>query len=463
MNTTRTRVFGLILLCTIFSCKKNQITATAGNQISDATGPPSHVYPHPRPGPRTGPPNIIFLLADDMGYEMPTFDGGSSYNTSHLDSLAANSMVFTQCRAEPKCSPSRVELLSGLYNFRNYLRYGWGVYDRYFTTYVKLLHNHGYKTCVVGKWQLGDGVTAYDDMGFDSYCVWDTGLELAGNLYRDPNLYEQSGYLPFPTINNKYSEDVTGDYAMNFIDQNKDKPFFMYYSFMLIHMPDQPTPLDANFSSFDGTVSDTTYIPSMTHYLDIKVGQLINKLKADGLDQNTIIVFAGDNGSQPGYHSVFKGKEVRGEKGSTTELGMHVPMFVYWPGHIAPGTNNNLVDFSDFAPSFLDMGGVAKPTYYDGVSFYPQLFGQNSNARSWVYTYYDPIPFGGGALNTQPISCIQDTAYKLYKTDKMGNKAGQFFHFTQDLEEKHPLQDSKLTPAEIAIKQKLQAALAGLQ
>src|SRR6185503_21065812 len=141
-----------------------------------------------------------------------------------------------------------------------------------------------------------------------------------GNLYRNPNMYEQSGYLPFATINNRYSEDIAGDYAMNFIDQNKDKPFFMYYSFMLIHMPDQPTPLDANFSSFDGTVSDTTYIPSMTHYLDIKVGQLINKLKADGLDQNTIIVFAGDNGSQPGYHSVFKGKEVRGEKGSTTEL-----------------------------------------------------------------------------------------------------------------------------------------------
>src|SRR6185503_8464171 len=132
MSTERTLLLAVILMFFGFGCKKDK---------------PVISTPPGGGGVRTsGPPNIIFLLADDMGYEMPTFDGGSSYNTSHLDSLAANSMVFTQCRAEPKCSPSRVELLSGLYNFRNYLRYGWGVYDRYFTTYVKLLHNHGYKT-----------------------------------------------------------------------------------------------------------------------------------------------------------------------------------------------------------------------------------------------------------------------------------------------------------------------------
>src|SRR5436305_1855358 len=102
----------------------------------------------------------------------------------------------------------------------------------------------------------------------------------------------------------------------------------MYYSFMLVHNPFQPTPMDASFQTFDGSLSDTTYIGSMTHYLDLKVGALMNKLKADSLDQNTIIVFAGDNGSQVNYHSLFNGKLVKGDKGRTTEFGTHVPLFV---------------------------------------------------------------------------------------------------------------------------------------
>jgi arylsulfatase A len=448
MTTKRTLILGLVIFSLNYSCKRGKMVVPNYGIITTRT---------------SGPPNIIFVLADDMGYEMPTFDGGSSYNTTHLDSLAANSMVFNQCRATPLCSPSRVELLSGLYNFRNYLKYGWGVYDQDYITYAKVLQNNGYKTCVVGKWQLAGANAGIENMGFDDYCVWDQAQAALGNLYRSPQLYQQSAYLPFNTINNKYSEDITGDYAMNFIDQNKDKPFFLYYSFMLIHIPDQPTPLDPDFLTFDESLSDSTYIGSMTHYLDLKVGALINKLKADGLDKNTIIVFTGDNGSAGNYHSIFNGKQVVGEKGETTEFGTHVPMFVYWPGHIMPGTNNNLVQFSDFAPSFLDMANIkAKPAGLDGVSFYPQLFGQNGNARNWIYCYYDPWPIATlQAAQTQPISFAQDTAYKLYKTDKVGTKAGQFFHFTVDLEETNPLQDSQLTPAQVAVKQKLQAALNG--
>jgi arylsulfatase A len=460
MNTTRTLFLGLIFFSLIYSCNKNEVTATA-TSINDTTVTrPAPPYPHPRQVQRPGPPNIIFVLGDDVGYEMPTFDGGQSYNTSHLDSLAANSMVFTQCHATPLCSPSRVELLSGLYNFRNYLKHGWGVYDTQFISYVKVLQNNGYKTCVVGKWQLGDWDIGLDKVGFDDYCV----LNPSGNLYRSPTLLDEFGKLPPSATQNKFSEDITGDYAMNFIDQNKNTPFFMYYSFMLIHVPDQPTPLDANFQSFDDNTSDTTYIGSMTHYLDIKVGILMNKLKADGLDKNTIIVFAGDNGSQGNFHSIYKGKEVAGEKGFPTELGTHVPLLVNWPGHIMPGTNDNLVDFSDFAPTFLDMANIKNKPPGDGVSFYPQLFGQNGTARSWIYDYYDPFPVVGpnGQRPSQPRSFAQDTAYKLYKTDSVGLRAGKFFHFTVDPEEKIPLRDNQLTPAQAAIKQKLQAALAGL-
>jgi arylsulfatase A len=444
MNTKRALLLVIVLFSLVYSCKKNVVIE---DKISTRT---------------SGPPNIIFILGDDVGYEMPTFDGGQSYNTTNLDNLAANSMVFSQCRATPLCSPSRVELLSGLYNFRNYLRLGWGEYDPQYTSYAKVLQNNGYKTCVVGKWQLDDAFGGLGAVGFDSYCVWNENNGPPGYLYRDPTLVDQAGELSRSMTHNKYSEDLTGDYAMKFIDQNENVPFFIYYSFMLVHNPFQPTPTDKSFLTVDGDFSDTTYIGSMTHYLDIKVGVLINKLKADGLDKNTIIVFAGDNGSQTNYHSVFKGKEIAGEKGRTTELGTHVPLFVYWPGHITPGINNNLVDFSDFAPTFLDMANVSTPPGLDGVSFYPQLFGNNENARTWTYCYYDPFPEPVSYYHgtTNPISYAQDTAYKLYKT---GDNSGKFYHFTKDLEEVNPLQDSQLTPAEVATKQKLQTALNGLQ
>jgi len=444
MNSKYTPILVLILLCLVYSCKKIVTIKSQETSI-------------PRRG---GPPNIIFLLADDMGYEMPTFDGGQSYDTRHLDSLAANGMVFSQCRATPLCSPSRVEMLSGLYSFRNYTQLGWGYYDTHYTTFVKMLQNSGYKTCVAGKWQLQGDSATFANVGFDNYCVWNGGF-----LYKNPALIEAGGLLPIAFVKDKYSEDITGDYAFNFIDQNKSKPFFIYYSFMLIHRPDQPTPLDPAYQTFDESLSDTSYIPSMTHYLDLKVGALINKLKADGLDKNTIIVFSGDNGSQGNFHSLFKGKKIAGQKGLTTELGTHVPLFVYWPGHITPGTNDNLVDYSDLAPTFLDMANVSKPTGLDGISFYPQLFGDNSNARSWTYCYYDPFPqpttsyLPYGSI-TPPNSYAQDSSYKLYKA---GWRHGLMYHFTQDPEEKHPLRDKDLTPAEALIKQKLQAALTNLQ
>jgi len=446
----RTLLLGIALLFLSYSCKKNSVTA-----------PPHHHGPANN-NPLT--PNIIFILGDDVGYEMPTFDGGQSYNTTHLDSLAANAMVFTQCRGTPICSPSRVELLSGLYNFRNYLKYGWGTYDPSYTSYAKVLQNNGYKTCVVGKWQLDNANLGIESVGFDNYCVWGEANTFTGPLYKSPRLLTETGVLSSMMNQGKYSEDITGDYTMNFIDNNSDKPFFLYYSFMLVHNPFQPTPLDAAFqTSFDGNLSDTAYIGSMTHYLDLKVGALMTKLKADSLDKNTIIVFAGDNGSQTNYHSRFKGKVVRGDKGYTTEFGTHVPLFVYWPGYIAPGINNNLVDFSDFAPTFLDMAHVTnKLPGLDGVSFYPQLFGQDGPVRTWTYCYYDPFPhpIPNQPHISKPISYAQDTAYKLYKT---GGKSGNFYHFTKDLGEAFPLSDSQLTPEEVAIKQKLQAALAGLQ
>src|ERR1700733_12839940 len=256
--------FGSLLLFSV-SCIKDKFTmvSNAGHQ------------------PKVVKPNIIFILGDDVGYEMPTFDGGQSYDTRHLDSLAANGLVFTQCNATPLCSPSRVELLSGLYNFRNYEKYGWGTYDTTYASYAKVLQQNGYKTCVVGKWQLDGANLGIENTGFDSYCVWDESNSVPPlSHYRSPRLFENSGVLTSTMDAGQYSEDITADFTYNFIDQNKNNPFFIYYSFMLVHSPHQPTPLDARFTQpyDDITLDDTTFIGSMTHYMDIKVGALIIKL-----------------------------------------------------------------------------------------------------------------------------------------------------------------------------------------
>jgi len=459
MDIKRPLIFGLITVFFYCGCRKSPVNVNHGGGGDTVVT-------------QKGPPNIIFFVANDMGYEMPTFDGGGSYNTSHLDSLAANGMVFDQCWATPNSSPSRVELLSGVYNFQNYLTWGWGNYNPLYVSIAQSLQYKGYKTSVVGAWDLNNANVGINIVGFNDHCVWGETTLFSGFLYKNPDLYENGLVLPSAATQGKYSEDIISQHAMNFIDSNKNKPFFIYYSFLLVHKPFQPTPLDASFSSFnapsptfDDTYSDTSYIASMTHYLDLKVGAIVSKIKKLGLEKNTIIVFTSTNGSAPGYHSLFNGKQVMGEKGQTTKLGTHVPLLVYWPGHIAPGSkSHNLVDFTDFYPSFVDMAtSLNKPPGLPGISFYPQLFGFSGSARSWTYCYYDPYPVINPYIpenTTTPVSYAQDKEYKLYKT---GNKAGNFYHFTVDPEEVQPIQDSQLTATEVSVKQKLKTALNGLQ
>jgi len=196
--------------------------------------------------------NIIIILEDDIGYEIPAIDGGKSYPTPNIDKLAQDGMRFTQCRSAALCSPSRFMLLTGKYNFRNYTI--WGIMDTSQRTIGNMLKDAGYATCYAGKWQLDGGDASIRKFGFDKYRIWlpfkICPEEAEGSRYKSAKMYQDGGYLPQEFTDNKYSEDMLSDYVLNFMDSNKTKPFFIYYAMILCHKAFSPTPDDPEYASW---------------------------------------------------------------------------------------------------------------------------------------------------------------------------------------------------------------------
>ena len=280
-------------------------------------------------------PNIVMFLADDIGYEVPTYSGGQSYSTPNIDRLAAGGMQFSHCFATPNCCPSRVELLSGKYGVRNYI--DWGNYDLSQKTFVNYLHDAGYATCVAGKWQFGHGDMGATQMGFDKYLLFDPFTDADDNggteRYKNPKLYQNGDYLPASQTEGKYADDMFVDYISQFITDHKKKPFFVYYPLSLCHLPFCPTPDDPEYAAWDPLKDKTNkrYFPSMVKYMDKKIGEVIDKISKEGLLQKTIFVFSGDNGTPPAITSQFQGRLIDGGKTTPTEFGVHVPLIVNNP------------------------------------------------------------------------------------------------------------------------------------
>jgi arylsulfatase A len=345
-------------------------------------------------------PNIILILADDLGYKALTCDGGNLYSTPNIDALAKKGMRFTQCHASPKCSPSRFLLLTGKYNFRNYR--SWGIMTRDQKTIGNMMKDAGYKTGVFGKWQLDGGDLSIHTFGFDDYCLWNvysTGMLEGNTKYKNPEIFTHGAYLSNKSTLNKYGPDIFSDSLLRFIENNESNPFFIFYPAILTHHPFCPTPDDSAFAKWDPTDrSDTTFFPSMIHYMDKQVGQIINKIKSLGIEDNTVIIFTGDNGTSQAIIDYVDENDSAyfGGKTLTTETGLRVPLIVCWPGKIKAGTeNSDLVDFTDFLPTLAGIAGIPVPDNYgplDGVSFAPRLFDQPGTPRDWIFYHYDYHP-----------------------------------------------------------------------
>ena len=393
-------------------------------------------------------PNVILIMADDLGYETIGANGGTSYKTPVLDKLAATGVRFAHCYVQPLCTPTRVQLMTGIYNVRNYARFGY--LDPQAVTFGNLFKQAGYVTGITGKWQLGQDFGLPKKFGFDEHCLWQHTRRPP--RYANPGL-EING-VEKDYSNGEYGPTLVNDYARDFITRHKDKPFFLYYPMMLTHSPYQPTPDSPDWDPKavgENVNKAEKHFGDMVEYMDKLVGKLLARLDELGLRQNTLLLFVGDNGTGRGTRSMLGDRAYIGGKGLTTDAGMHVPLIVNWPGKIGAGkVCRDLVDSTDFLPTICAAAGVDVPAslQIDGRSFLPQLRGEPGSPREWVYSWYSPRQTDN--LTVRELAFNQH--FKLYRS-------GEFYDLTKDIEEKQPLKVADLQGEAAKAAKSLQVAL----
>ncbi len=395
-------------------------------------------------------PNIILILADDLGYETLRCNGGESYQTPNLDQLAATGVRFNRCNVQPLCTPTRLQLMTGQYNVRNYI--AWATIDPKSTTFATLLRDAGYATGIAGKWQLGHDKDLPRHLGFDEFCLWQHTRRPP--RYANPGLEYNGEERDFK--NGEYGPDLVNKFALEFIGKcakNPSKPFLLYYPMMLAHAPYQPTPDSPDWDP-KAMGEEVNHAPKhfsdMVACMDKLVGSVVAKVDELGLRDNTLIIFLGDNGTGRGTKSQFKGATFVGGKGTTTARGMHVPLIANWPGHTPAGaTNDDLIDSTDFLPTLCDAAGVALPDQLtlDGHSFLPQVFGQKGQPHEWIYTWYSRD--GGPPVR----EFVTTKDYKLYRN-------GDFVDLRTDpYEDRTPRKLADISGAEATLAKKMKAVL----
>ena len=393
-------------------------------------------------------------MADDLGYETLGING-SNYDTPVLDSLALNGINFTNAFSQPLCTPSRVKIMTGKPNYINY---------EYFTflnpsekTFGNLFKDSGYRTAIVGKWQL-NGVQ-FDlknnqdlnrpyNFGFDEYCLW--WLNERGSRFANPNIIENGKKLQLNI--DDYGPDIFTNYIINFIDKNKENPFFIYYPMALVHDPFQPTPnskdwIDQNKRQKGNKV---IYFSEMVNYMDTVVGRIVNSLKKNNLD-NTILIFIGDNGTDNRVVTLNNGKKIRGAKGSTIKYSSNVPLIINWKKELKNNFQSDvLIDLTDFYSTFEDiLDKKIKQSF--GKSLLPLILKKDYEERKILITYYNPM-WGNSNPKIKRGVYAQTKKYKLYKN-------GKFYNYSNDLLERSPLKFNDLSKKQKDIYKKLLQSL----
>ena len=385
-------------------------------------------------------PNIILIMADDIAYDNFGCYGSEYFKTPRLDELAATGAKLNNCYSMPVCTPSRVKIMTGRDNVRNYV--GFGSLDKNETTFGTMLRDAGYATAVAGKWQLAGGKNGSlaPDCGFDTYCLWHypgTNRE----RYWNPSIMRDGELVPVTA--DSYGPDICTDFIIEFIEKNKHGPFLVYYPMIFVHGPFPPTPDSKERDSKD----KATNYRDMVAYMDKCVGRIVDALEKNGLRKNTVVMFTTDNGTGVGISYPFKGEERKGEKARATDGGSHAPLIVNCPGVVPSGTvSDDLVDFSDFLPTLAEIGGAKLPDVtLDGRSFWPQCLGKKGNPREWIFQYYNPRG------KTEPVIWAQDQNYKLYSH-------GKFIEVKDRHEKTDILPQTGSEQVEVA-RRKLQAAI----
>ena len=358
-------------------------------------------------------PNILFILADDVGYEGLNCYGGESYPTPQLDALASDGIQAMHCYSMPVCHPTRISLLTGCYP-KDIGSPKWGSFPKSYEkkTIANALKSSGYTTAVAGKWQL---TLLKDDpeqpfrLGFDDFCVfgWHEGPR-----YHDPMIYE-NGSVRSGT-KGKFGPDLYREFLEGHMvnAQKKNKPFFAFYSMALCHdVTDdlkKPVPVSPSGKYLD--------YREMVVEMDRQVGLLVDFLKKEGLRKNTLLVFVADNGTPSRFiaypdgnklikepiFSILNGKKIQGGKGKLDDTGTRVPLIINWPSTLTSGRKtDDLIDMSDFFATFIDVAGAKNKHNINGVSFLPMIKG-NKSPRQWAYS------------ESKKRSWVRTKNYKLY-------------------------------------------------
>ncbi len=344
-------------------------------------------------------PNILFIMTDDMGYETVGFNKVVNFKTPHIDKLSTESFVFTNCDAQPLCVPTRVKLMTGQYNYRNYR--GWGGFDLEFPPIGKMLREAGYVTGVFGKWHLGKSP---QDLGFDKHCYFDGSpgeleyFEFYKRYFYNTPLIEDGVH-----ISASYAPDKFNHSVLKFIDDHGGgpKPFFIYYPLSLAHNPFEPTPdsKDPSSKNWQRNFED------MVNYADKMIGKVIDKLKSKDLYENTIIFYTSDNGTKTLAHEMDNGEVIYGGKGIQMNDGCHVPLLIKYNG--SHKLFDDLVDFTDFYPTLTSLAEIPLDQLsdrLDGISLHSLLQGKNNRHKPYIFSVFH-----------HPLSAyIRDKRYKFY-------------------------------------------------
>ena len=347
-------------------------------------------------------PNIILIMADDMGYEALSSNGSESCQSPNLDTLALEGIRFTNCFSNPICTPSRVKIMTGQYNVRNYVKFG--SLDRGQITFAHQLKEAGYTTCIAGKWQLGNQTDSPQHFGFEKSCLWQHTR--SGRSKEEGKRFDRRFVNPLLEINGEemdytggeYGPQVCTDFICDFIKENRRRPFLVYYPMILTHCPFDPTPDSYDWDptrlgskSYKGDQNDPQrHFVDMVAFADKMVGQIIAQLKKSGVRENTLLLFTGDNGTDSPIVTPWNGTNVVGGKGSMTDTGTRVPLIAHWPKGIKRTGRvvKDLVEFSDMMPTLCEVAKTEIPVGYsnDGASLMP-IFQDNAKVRKKEHIY----------------------------------------------------------------------------
>ena len=414
-------VFGLMIIAAMgfSSCKMEKKSSVVGSaQVSKTIGPP----------------NIIYILADDLGYGDLSVYGQKKFQTPNIDKLAAHGMLFTQhYSGSTVCAPSRSALMTGMHTGHTVVRGNYGIKPEgqfpipdSTLTIAEVLKKAGYSTGAFGKWGLGYPGSEGDpnNQGFDTFYGYN--CQTIGHNYYPYHLWSNQDSIVLPqnsgTKKGIYAPSLIHEKTLQFIEENKDRPFFAYVPSIIPHaelvapeevlnrfrgkyLPEKVYKgIDEGpkykIGGYGSQTESHAAFAAMVSILDEQVGEIVQKVNDLGIADNTIIIFTSDNGphleggADPDYFD--SNGLLKGYKRDLYEGGIRVPMMVKWPNKIKPGTVTGHVSaFWDVFPTLAEIAGVKETPGLDGISLLPTLLGNSTEQKEHEYLYWEFHEKGG--------------------------------------------------------------------